>query len=169
MSDHITPDLSYQRSQHDVIWDFIIGGSPQQGGRLHFEMDEFRDFLAAHFTLTSWFYMGPDATPFPQHAFQMLHAHPNHLKLPAPYPLEIEIDGHAYDNRSSIEFETATPRFVLGFLRQFQRRFPANTHLVTIIHTLTYARFDPSLPDEEALNRMLSDDEALMREMGAIE
>ncbi|MDP9835975.1 hypothetical protein J2T09_000717 [Neorhizobium huautlense] len=165
------PDLEYKRSQYDVAWDFMVFGGPRQDSRLNYRIEDFKEWVNANFTLTSWGYLDRSILPFPQYTFTLLHSHPNHLKLPVPYESEeIEIEGLAYDDlKKGLEFEVATPRFIGGFVRKFQERFPENTDIIIGIHTLTFSRFNASLSEDEAMNNMLTDDLNLMRELGMIE
>lgn len=157
-SEEEDPLAAYRRQQFDETWDFIVSGILPDGNRgLVYDWAEFEEWLRAEFEVLRFQALTENQTSQPRLEFN----------LASPLnPLGVEIMGTAYFSDKHIELEPATPRFVVQFLKKFAGRFPQNSRLYTIIHTLTHARFDPSMDEENAMMNMMTDDTELMEELG---
>lgn len=157
-SEEEDPNTAYKRRQFDEPWDFIISGILPDGRQeLIIDQRLFESWLRAQFHVLRFVFRGPEHTTLPGYEFAIS----SDLN-----PLGLEVEGRLYADNGQLEFEPVTPRFIVRFLRAFIERFPENRQLYTIIHTLTYARFDPSLDEEEVMLKLLTDDEKLMEELG---
>lgn len=157
----------YTRRQFDEPWDFTVSGGASQDFKLRYDFPEFAGWLKAEFDVVSWSYVDYRNSPKPYYSFVVEYRKPvGESSQSEPQTAA----GECMENeRRIIMLEGATPRFLVGFIRSFRKRLPSNTDLVTVIHPLTYARFDPSLSDEEAMIKMMTDDEDLMRELGVVQ
>jgi hypothetical protein len=152
------PNTAYKRRQFNEPWDFIVSGIKRDGTRgLELKHGEFEEWLRQNYRLLEFVFRGPEESSIPHHSFVIA----TELN-----PLGMDVQGTLYTLDGHLELEPVTPLFVVRFLKAFQRRFPENKNIFSIIHTLTYARFDPSLHEEEAMLKMLSDDRELMEQLG---
>jgi hypothetical protein len=152
------PTTAYRRRQFDEPWDFIISGILPDG-RQELIVDQrlFETWLRSHFKTLRYVFRGLEHTSMSGFEFAIA----TDLN-----PLGLEVEGRLYADNGQLELEPVTPRFIVRFLRAFIEQFPENRQLFTIVHTLTYARFNPLLDDEEAMLKLLTDDEKLMEELG---
>lgn len=157
-SEEEDPVTAFRRRQFDEPYDFIVSGMLADGKRgLIFEWADFEQWLRAEFEIVRLVSLTGEQTSQPRLEFNLV----------TPLnPLGMEVVGSAYYSDRHLELEPATPRFLVHFLRKFAARFPANEKLFTIVHTLTFARFDPSMDEENAMLNMMTDDMELMEELG---
>lgn len=152
------PATAYRRRQFDEPWDFIISGIlPEGNSGLIFGWNEFETWLRSEFEVLRYEVMTPEQTTQPHVEFN--------LSTPLN-PLDVEVNGSAFFSDGQINLEPVTPRFVFRFLTSFVKRFPRNNQIFTIMNTITHARFDPSMDEENAMLNMMTDDMELMDELG---
>jgi hypothetical protein len=157
-SEEEDPSTAFKRRQFNEPWDFIISGIKPDGTRgLIHAPKEFEVWVRTNYRILNFDFQGPEDASIPHYSFTI----GTDLN-----PLGMDVEGTLYPLDGHLELEPVTPLFVVRFLAAFQRQFPENTNLFTIIHTLTYGRFDPSLDEEEAMLKILSDDRELMEELG---
>jgi len=158
-------DSSFQRRNYDSWFDVIVAPGPKQGQVMKYDFDELRAWLEKRYRTVNWRRQDWRISPVTGCDFEIIPDPMFRIKPDSP----TEIGVFIYDSGfRQLEFEPVTPRFVVQFLRTFSRDFPENNDIYTVVHSLTYGRFNPLLSDDDAMNMMLSDDEALMRELDVI-
>lgn len=137
--------------QFDIPAQIIVTAGPAKETGLSVDLVRFKTWLHENFAVLEWL---RSETPQPHYQFAI------------DFPLEsdpaFQIEGLIYeDGRKGIAFGRATPRFAASFLGAFGEHFPENTDVITVVYDRICARFDASLDEQEALNRMMTLDHDL--------